>query len=54
MNKATLVIFTILCLLFIANGLYRGIAHDQWTSMMIAIVVIVFGGYRLVKKQKKG
>ncbi|MCA0971212.1 hypothetical protein LCM20_11460 [Halobacillus litoralis] len=53
MNKGTLILFTLLCLAFIANGLYRGLVQDQWFSMILAVVVIVFGGYRLMKKNKK-
>ncbi|WP_158290485.1 hypothetical protein [Halobacillus salinus] len=53
MNKGTLILFTLLCIAFIANGLYRGLVQDQWISLLLAIVVIIFGGYRLIKKQNK-
>ncbi|MCA1020753.1 hypothetical protein [Halobacillus litoralis] len=53
MNKATLTIFLVLCLLFLTRGLYIGISQGEWTSLIIALLIIVFGSYRLFQKNQK-
>ncbi|MBN8236205.1 hypothetical protein JF544_13145 [Halobacillus kuroshimensis] len=53
MNKATLIVFLVLCLLFLTRGLYIGVSHGEWTSLIIALLIIAFGSYRLYKKNQK-
>ncbi|MBH0230414.1 hypothetical protein [Halobacillus yeomjeoni] len=53
MNKISLILFLLFCLLFIANGLFQGIRHDSWTSLTIAIVVIILGALSMLRKKNK-
>ncbi|WP_167449482.1 hypothetical protein [Halobacillus trueperi] len=53
MNKISLVLFLILCLLFLSHGLYQGVANGQWTSLTFAIIVIALGAYSMLRKKRK-
>lgn len=53
MNKVSLVLFLILCLLFLSHGIYQGVANDQWTSLTFAIIVIALGSYSMLRKKRK-
>lgn len=53
MNKISLILFTVLCLIILAHGVYQGVSQGQWTSMTIALIVVVLGSYSMIKKSRK-
>ncbi|MGP4076239.1 hypothetical protein [Halobacillus sp. K22] len=53
MNTISLMIFLLLCFLFLGNGIYQGVANDSWTALLIAIIVIIFGARSMWKRQNK-
>lgn len=53
MNKVSLILFLILCVLFLTHGIYQGVAQDQWTSLTIAIIIVVMGSYSMIRKNRQ-